>query len=119
MRNGCTGEDCEGDARRGSASDGANKQRESEIDVGSERWARRVTDTAAAGVQCGGGDDADPRVRGVVLCSPPSTSDLDGPPAVAGRTGGRSLALFPRSAVWTCLWTAPYYYALVHASFVG
>jgi hypothetical protein len=90
VRNGCTSEDCEGEARRGEASDGANKHSESEIDVG-----RRVTDTAAAGVQCGGGADADPRVRGVVLCSPPSTSDLDGPPAVAGRTGGRSLALFP------------------------
>lgn len=41
-----------------------------------------------------------------VLCSPPSASDLDGSPAVAGcNSGGRSLALFPlsRSWSWACL----------------
>ena len=42
-------------------------------------------------------------IRGVVLGSPPSASDLDGPPAVAGCTGERSLCFVPALASWARL----------------
>lgn len=83
-----------------------------------ELWLGVRLQAGSLAVTGGGDDRMDEREPIAVLCSPPSASDLDGSPAVAGcNSGGRSLALFPlsRSWSWACLPLdfAPYSSALV------
>lgn len=71
-----------------------------------ELWLGVRLQAGSLAVTGGGDDRMDEREPIAVLCSPPSASDLDGSPAVAGcNSGGRSLALFPlsRSWSWACL----------------